>query len=164
MRSLTHVSLSRRAGSATRAVALLVTCGAPGLLGMACAQDRAQRQRTLETVGNVDRQIAAAAVVREMRSPWDTGGVIYSAPTSLAQAPAAGAGAQATDSTSGIGSPDTARPRSGAGPGTGTTGPAATPSGANAGVPGAGGSPARPDSGQRTKGASTARPPAKANR
>ena len=164
MRSLTHVTLSRRAGSAMRAVALLVTCGAAGLPGMACEQDRAQRQRTLETVGNVDRQIAAGAVVREMRSPWDTGGVISSAPTNLGQAPAAAAGAQATDPTSGIGLPDTARARSGAGPSTGTTGAAATPSGANAGAPGAGGTPARPASGQATKGASTARPPAKANR
>ncbi len=101
--------------AAVRALGFCGTCSAL-LLAAACEQSHADRQRTLERLGDADRQIAGGAVVRDLRSPWDTGGIIYSAPTNLALSPAAATGVPTASSTNGIAVPDTARAHAAGGP------------------------------------------------
>lgn len=79
-------------------------------LVVACHASPEQRERVLAEAAQVDQAIARGAVVRDLRSPTDSTGVIYTPPPSLALRPPA-AGAPAVTAPFGIPAPDTLRAR-----------------------------------------------------
>ncbi len=69
--------------------------------------DDEQRRSLLESAQRTNIAIANGAVVRDTRSPADSGRVIYTTPTHLSQQTAGPAGAQQVWAPFGIATPDT---------------------------------------------------------
>lgn len=77
----------------------------------ACHMDDDERRSVLESAGRTNYAIGRGTVVRDLRSPSDTGRLIYATPTSLAERPAAAAGARQVWAPFGISEPDTTAAR-----------------------------------------------------
>lgn len=94
--------------------ASLMAVAAIGFLAVllaGCRMDHEERQTVLEAAQHTHFAIARGAVVRDLRSPSDTGRLIYSEPIHLSQRTAHAAGARQMWAPFGIARPDTVPPR-----------------------------------------------------
>ena len=72
-----------------------------------CHMSEDDRQSVLESTQRTNVAIATSAAVRDMRSPSDTGRLIYDPPINLRERTAANAGARQVWAPFGIATPDT---------------------------------------------------------
>jgi hypothetical protein len=77
----------------------------------ACAMDDDERTTLLESAGRTNYAIGRGTVVRDLRSPSDTGRLIYQPPTNLSRRTAPPAGARQVWAPFGIATPDTTAQR-----------------------------------------------------
>jgi hypothetical protein len=69
--------------------------------------DDDQRKSVLESAGRTNYAVGRGTVVRDLRSPSDTGRLIYQPPTNLSRRSAPAAGAPQVWAPFGIATPDT---------------------------------------------------------
>lgn len=119
----------RRPGRPARVACRLAALGLVAVLA-ACRESPQQRERVLAEAARVDQAIASEPVVRDLRTPSDTGWVIYTPPPSLALPTATATGTPPVTAPFGIAVPDTLRARrattpdsAGAAPGSAPAGP-----------------------------------------
>jgi hypothetical protein len=75
-----------------------------------CRMGEDDRRTLLESSGRTSYEVARGTVVRDMRSPSDTGRLIYQQPVFLGQRTAHAAGAEQVWAPFGIATPDTVPP------------------------------------------------------
>src|SRR5687768_1063490 len=76
----------------------------------ACHASEDERRTVLESAEHVNYDIARGAVARDLRSPIDSGRLIYHQPTHLSRPSAGGAGARQVWAPFGVARPDTVAP------------------------------------------------------
>jgi hypothetical protein len=75
-----------------------------------CTMNEDERENVLESAGRTNYEIGRGTVVRDLRSPSDTGRLIYEPPVNLSQRSGAAAGAVKVWAPFGIATPDTTPP------------------------------------------------------
>ena len=78
-----------------------------GVAASGCRASDEQRRTVLESAERTNAAIVRGTVVRDLRSPSDTGRVIYEPPTDLSHRTAPAAGARQVWAPFGIAQPDT---------------------------------------------------------